>query len=335
MIVNRRRLLQTTAGIGAAVIGAPAIVRAAGSDDPVRIGYLHTLAVDGQIWIAQMKGYWQNQGLKPEFTRFYTGLEIFQAMVGGSLDMLSTGAVVSNFPARGQGKVFLINDVEFATAQLWVNPKMGVKSFADLKGARIATSIGTTAHVFLATALKANGLDPKTDVRLINQRMPDAVTAFISGAVPAVALWVPFNIELKKRVPDAVKLVDASSYYPQTAIVGGWAARNDYHAERKDILDRVIRAWIPANRDLIEKPDEMLSILQREKYQDVPLGALKEQFKAQKMFTADQWAAMYRDGTVGKWLDRVTEFFADVGGMANPQMSAQYFDPSLYLHEVG
>ena len=41
-------------------------------------------------------------------------------MIGGSLDMLSTGAVISNFPARGQGKVFLINDVEFATAQLWV-----------------------------------------------------------------------------------------------------------------------------------------------------------------------------------------------------------------------
>ena len=52
--------------------------------------------------------------------QFNTGLEIFQAMIGGSLDVLATGAVLSNFPARGQGKVFLINDIEFATAQLWV-----------------------------------------------------------------------------------------------------------------------------------------------------------------------------------------------------------------------
>jgi NitT/TauT family transport system substrate-binding protein len=44
-------------------------------------------------------------------------------MIGGSLDMLSTGAVISNFPARGQGKVFLINNVEFATAQLWVRER--------------------------------------------------------------------------------------------------------------------------------------------------------------------------------------------------------------------
>jgi NitT/TauT family transport system substrate-binding protein len=39
-------------------------------------------------------------------------------MIGGSLDVLSTGAVVSNFPARGQGTVFLLNNIEYATAQL-------------------------------------------------------------------------------------------------------------------------------------------------------------------------------------------------------------------------
>src|SRR5215510_10053875 len=82
-------------------------------------------------------------------------------MIGGSLDMLSTGAVISNFPARGQGKMFLANGVEFATAQLWVNPDKGVKDFADLKGKRIATTAGTTAHVFLDIALKANNIAPK------------------------------------------------------------------------------------------------------------------------------------------------------------------------------
>ncbi len=61
--------------------------------------------------------------------------------------------MISNFPARGQGKVFLINNVEFATAQLWVREDQGIKSFADLKGKRIATTTGTTAHVFLDTAL--------------------------------------------------------------------------------------------------------------------------------------------------------------------------------------
>ena len=52
-------------------------------------------------------------------------------MIGGSLDVLSTGAVVSNFPARGQGRVFLLNNIEYATAQLWVRDD-SIKSIADL-----------------------------------------------------------------------------------------------------------------------------------------------------------------------------------------------------------
>ena len=70
--------------------------------------------------------------------------------------------------------------------------------------------------------------------------MPEAVTSFISGAVPAVALWVPFNITVRDKVPGARKLVDASAYYPQAAIVGGWAARNDFYDQEPR---GAARAW--------------------------------------------------------------------------------------------
>jgi hypothetical protein len=63
---------------------------------------------------------------------------------------------------------------------------------------------------------------------------PAAVTAFISGAVPAVALWVPFNVTVRDKVPGAVKLADATAYYPQAAIIGGWAAANDYCEPNKE-----------------------------------------------------------------------------------------------------
>lgn len=119
-------------------------------------------------------------------------------MIGGSLNVPATGAVLSNFLARGQRKVFLINDIEVATAQPWVRSDQRIKSYEDLKGKRVATVTGTTAHVFLDKALRANKIDPK-DVELVNQTMPAAVTAFISGPVPAVALWVPFNVTVREK----------------------------------------------------------------------------------------------------------------------------------------
>src|ERR1700753_3389922 len=247
--MDRRQFLTTTAGValGSFVAAGPAIARA---KTKVRVGYLHTVAADGQIWTGMDRGSFEKQGLDLELRQFNTGLEIFQALIGGSLDVLATGAVLSNFPARGQGKVFLINDIEVATAQLWVRPDQGIKTFEDLKGKRIATATGTTAHVFLDKALRANKVDPK-DVELLNQTMPAAATPFVSGAGPAVALWVPFNITVRDKVPAAIKLADASAYYPQAAIIDGWAAANDYFEANKETLAKLIRGWAEANDHII------------------------------------------------------------------------------------
>lgn len=329
--MKRRNFLELAA-VSAAALAAPAIVRA--QPKKLKIGYLHTLAVDGQIWLADSMGLWEKNGLNPEFIQFQTGLELFQAMTGGSIDVLSTGAVLSNFPARGQGKAFLINNVEFATAQLWVHPDMGVNSFADLKGKKISTTAGTTAHVFLDRALRANGLDPRKDIQIVNQRMQDAVTAFISKAVPAVALWVPFNISVRNHVPNAKMLVDASKYYPEAAIVGGWAAGNRYFEQNQDVLKRIISTWVVANDHLISNTEESLAIIQQKYYPNVPLADIKEQYQAQKMFTSQEWAKMYKDGTVTQWLQQVTDFFVDFASIPNAVPASQYFDPSRYLETV-
>jgi NitT/TauT family transport system substrate-binding protein len=301
----------------------------------VKLGYLHTLAVDAQMWLGEEMGTWHDQGLDMEYIEFTTGLELFQAMVGGSLDMLATGAVISNFPARGQGQAFLINDVEWATAQLWVNPDMGVNSIQDLKGKHIATTLGTTANVFLYLALKKAGLDSKKDVQLINQKMSNAVTAFISGAVPAVALWVPFNVEVKKHLPQAKKLTDASAFYPQAAIVDGWAARNDFFKSKPDVIERIIKGWIPANDYLVSQPGTALAKLQEKYYSKVPLADLKAQYKDEKLFTSTEWAKKYRDGTVTKWLNQVTEVFHKIGAIDNPIPASKYFHPGPYLNVLG
>lgn len=328
MALQRRDILKGFgAAAGTAAIGAPALAQV---KTKIRVGYLHTLAVDGQMWLADHLGAFDKNGLEPEFKQFQTGLEIFQAMIGGSLDVLSTGAVISNFPARGQGKMFLANAVEFATAQLWVREDLGVKSFADLKGKRIATTAGTTAHVFLSNALKANGL-AATDVELLNQRMPDAVTSFISGAVPAVALWVPFNITVRDKVPGAKKLVDASAYYPQAAIMSGWATTADFHGKNRETLVRVVKAWSAGNAYLTGKPDEALEVLQKKQYPNVPLSDFKEQYAAEKAFSDAEWRKLYGDGTVTKWLQQVTDFFATAGNIPNPIPAAQYFDPSIFM----
>ena len=329
--LRRRNIVLGLGAAGLASLGAPAIAQ---QRTKIRVGYVDTLAVTGQLWTGVHRGHWAKEGIEFDPVKFNTGLELFNAMIGGSLDMLSTGAVISNFPARGQGKAFLINNIEFATAQLWIREDQGVKTWADLKGKKISTTLGTTAHVFLDAALRANGLDPAKDVELVNQGMPVAVTSFISGAVPAVALWVPFNMQVRQRVPGAKMLVDASAYFPKSAIVGGWATRADYFEKNRAVVAQVVRGWAASNDDLIKNSATILPIIQAKNYEQVPLAELQEQFKASKYHTTAEWQKLYQDGTALGWLQQVTDFYARFGGIQNPVPATTYFDTSLLLNSV-
>lgn len=330
MTMDRRTLLKAGAIATCSSIVAPAYAQ---SLKKIRVGYLHTPAVDGQMWLGMQMGSFARQGLELQPILFNTGLEIFQAMIGGSLDVLSTGAVVSNFPARGQGKVFLMNDIEYGTAQLWVRDD-SIKTLADLKGKQISTTTGTTAHVFLDRVLNAAKLDPAKDVQIVNQRMPDAVTSFVSGAVSAVAIWVPFDIIIKSKVANARMLVDASAYYPQAAIMGGWAARNDFFEANKPMLRSLISGWAEANDAIVKNPDAAAEQLQKSQYKDVPLEDFKGQFKQAKYYSSKEWRTKYADGSVANWLQQVTDFFVKTGNISNPVPASKYFDPALFQEAI-
>jgi NitT/TauT family transport system substrate-binding protein len=241
--------------------------------------------------------------------------------------------VISNHLALGAGRAFLINDIEIATAQLWVRPDLGVRTFADLRGRRIATTTKTTAHIFLDRALRANNIDT-SKVELRNSSMSAAVASFISGEVPAVALWVPFNIAVREKLPGAIKLVDASAYYPQSAILGGWVAGHDYYANNKDVLTGIIRGWAEANDYILRNNAAAADALQKGHYPQASITDITEALKAQKMFSSREWKRLYSDGTVVKWLQQVSDFFIADAGVANAKPATEYFDPSLYLAAI-
>ena len=325
----RRRFLGSL-GAGALALAAGSRPAFAQQRTKVRVGSLKVLSVDAQLQLAIHMGTFEKEGLDIEARAFTTGVELFQALVGGSLDVLTTGGVLSNFPARGQGKVFLINDLEHATGQIWVNADSGINSVKDLKGKRIALTRGTTAHNLVHQAMKSAGLDSTKDIEILNQRMSDAITGFIAGAVPAVSTWVPFNVQIKAKAPKARLLVDAAAY-PAGTIVDGWAARNDFYDNQKDVLKRLVRAWVPANDFMVAKPQEALKLLHQKNYPELTWADMEEMHRATTWHSAATWAKLYRDGSVVKWLNSVTMFNVEVGAFKDPIMADKYLDSSLYL----
>src|SRR6266481_2688670 len=273
--MDRRKFIAATCStLGMSAIGMPALAQA---KTKIRVGYLHTLAVDGQIWLAEHLGAWAKNGLDPQFKE--------------------------------------------------------IKQFSDLRGKRVATTAGTTAHVFLDNALRENKLAP-TEIEMQSLPMPEAVNAFINGTVPAVVLWVPFNIAVREKVPQAKKLLDAGAYYPSAAVVGGWATTNAYHASNRPVLTRIIKAWTEGNDMLIARSNESLDILHKNYYPQVPDRDIREQFGAMRVFPTAVWRRLYSNGTITEWLQQVTDFYTRVAKIENPLTAAQYFDPSIFLSVI-
>ncbi len=290
----------------------------------VKVGYLHTVAVDAHLWLGEADGIFAKHGLKVKPVKFDTGISESTALASGDVDVAMMGAVLSNFPAQGGSKVFLANDVEHDTAQLWASSKSGIKSVKDLAGKKVLTTKGTTAHVYLHNALKANGVDPDS-VEIVNAEMPDAVSGFISGAAPAVVLWVPFDKAVEEKLPGASKVDSAKSYYPDAAILGGWATNNDFHAGNQKTLGKLAAAWMEINQTLVDDPKAIERVHKTAYAEDQALADTKRQFSFEKVFSNDEWAQMYRDGEVARWIGQTEKTFVEVGGLK------EYVDPKEFL----
>ncbi len=306
------------------------LVGTATAQDQVKIGYLHTLAVDGIMWLAEMEGLYEAHGIDVEFVLFGSGPPLAQALSGGSVDIAIMGAVISNITSRGVGKVFLTNNIESGTAAIFVDPDSGIESVEDLVGAELATTQGTTAHVLLATAMQAADQDPNS-VNIVNMDMPSAVSAFINGAVPALSTWWPFTTQVVNDRPDAVMLTQAEDYYPEAAIMGGWVANTRYYEQNRDTLVKLAQVWLEANEILMTDTATSLERLQAEQYPNLTLEDLTAGFEQLRSFNNDEWAERYRDGSVLTWIGQVEQVFVDIGALDSFVDPSEFVDTSIYL----
>lgn len=335
----RRRLATLTTGLVAAslTLGGCALENgsASGESDDgntvVKVGYLHTVAVDSHMWLGIAEGIYDDHGLEIDPIQFDTGLELSTALQGGNVDVAAMGAVLSNFPAQGGSQVFLANDVEHDTAQLWAAPGSGISSVKDLAGKKVLTTEGTTAHVYLHNALKANGVDPDS-VTIVNSDMPSAVSAFLSGSAPAVALWVPFDKTVEQEMPEATLVDSAKNYYPEAAILGGWLAGNQFYENERESLDNLTAAWLDINHQLVTDTEASLETVHETAYtEDQTLADTKRNFSFEKVYDNDEWAQMYENGEVEQWIGDVEKVFVEVGGLPEYVEPSEFFDPDIYL----
>jgi len=223
MALTRRHLLQL-AGAASASAALPAWVRAQSREKKEVI-----IAVGGKplfyylpLSIAELRGYFKDEGLTVEVVDFAGGSKALQAVVGGSADVVS-GAFEHpiNLQNRGQAYRSFVLQCRAPMIVLGVsNVTMAdYKTPADLKGKKIGVSApGSSTNMMANFFLAQHGLKA-SDVSFIGVGVgAGAITALRTGQIDAISNVDPVISTLTqdgslKVISDTRTLTEARSVF--------------------------------------------------------------------------------------------------------------------------
>jgi NitT/TauT family transport system substrate-binding protein len=190
-----------------------------------------TLAVGGKtalyylpLTICERLGYFKEQGLDVTINDFRGGAQSLQALVGGSVDVV-TGAYehTIRMQAKGQDIRAVIELGRFPGIVLGLRKEKaaGYKSAADLKGMKIGVSApGSSTNFFVMYLMSKAGLKP-TDAAYIGVGIgPSAVAAVKKGDIDALVNLDPMITKLEQD-GDIKVVADSRTEEGTRAIFGG------------------------------------------------------------------------------------------------------------------
>ena len=208
-------------------------------------------------YVAQDQNYFRKYGADVKLVWFANYSDSIAALSTGQLDANSQtwsdtlGPLAKGLPL----KVVLVNDNSAGNDALLVGPR--IKTFAELRGHKVALEQYSISHFVLYTALARNGLKP-SDVSVVNLSAGDAAAAFMSGGVDAAVVWNPWISQIEKSGKGTPLFTSTQmpGLIPDLLVAQARALQ----AHRKDLVG-MIRAWFDAVAFIQAQPEHAVAIM--------------------------------------------------------------------------
>lgn len=206
------------------------------------------------------------------------GIEVDWVLSQGSnkaLEFLNSSSVDFGSTAGAAALMSKANNSPIETVYLYskpewtalvTNPDSGISSVEDLKGKKVAATLGTDPYIFLVRALKDHGLSTD-DIELVNLQHPEGATALTNGNVDA---WAGLDPHMARNELEA----GAELFYrePDLNTYGTLNVRSEFAEKNPDIVKQVIEAYEKARKWTVENPDGAAEILAEEASLDLEVA---------------------------------------------------------------
>ena len=225
------------AGLSACGNGATKVKADANGLLPIKIGYTAPGAGYSDLYDGVDYGIFKKHGLSVTITRLNDSSQLVPALASNSVQIgVGVGADSAAAIMRGADLHYIAMSEAHYNLEMWAAPT--IKSFADLKGKKVAiTSPGSESDFGLTALLKSKGMK-RSDVQTAYLKgIPAEVAALESGAVSAILTQPPNGAQSREK--GAHRLAELSSLpFP----LGAYTVQGAYLKKNPDVLKKFYAA---------------------------------------------------------------------------------------------
>lgn len=212
----------------------------------------------------------KEEGIEVEWVQSLGSNKALEYLNSNSIDFGSTAgaaALIAKSNSAPIESVYIYSKPEWTA--LVAKGDSGITSIEDLKGKKVAATLGTDPYIFLLRALDEAGLK-QSDVEIINLQHGDGATALLTGKVDAWAGLDPHMAKLE--VNEGTNFVYRN---PDLNTYGTLNVRTDFAKKHPKYVDRVIELYEKARIWTVENPDKAASILGEQAQLDEEVAKLQ------------------------------------------------------------
>ena len=214
----------------------------------------------------------KKEGIEVEYVLSQGSNKALEFLNSNSVDFGSTAGAAALLAKAKEApieSVYVLSKPEWTA--LVTTKDSSIKSIKDLKGKKVAATVGTDPYIFLLRALDKEGLSA-TDVQLVNLMHTDGAQALLSNQVDA---WAGLDPHMARVQVES----DGKLFYrnPDFNTYNVLNVRSEFAEKYPKQVESVIEVYEKARKWSIENPEELQKIL--EKYAQIKPQVAKLQLK--------------------------------------------------------
>ncbi|MBI4766905.1 MAG: ABC transporter substrate-binding protein [Deltaproteobacteria bacterium] len=198
-------------------------------------------AHNSPVWIAESKGYFQEEGLKVEIREFTSGQAALQNMLNTKgIDLATAAQTPVIYNSFRRNDYAIIGSLVYSDKDLNILARQdkGIKAAEDLKGKTIGITTGTSSHFFLCLFLTNHQME-LSDVKMVDLEPARLSEVLIQGKVDAIVTWEPYIYQARKILGDKALLFPNQGLFREEVY---FIARKDYLKDQAEASKRFLRA---------------------------------------------------------------------------------------------